>query len=130
MGKIAVDTSFLIDWQRELRSEGGDVSRFLSNHAEDVFYLPLTVLGEFSAGFSDLGDVHFRKIREALGLLDEDEETALAYRSIYRVLKVQGRLIGANDLWIAAAAIRHGMPLVTRNKDEFERVPDLQVLAY
>lgn len=130
MGKIAVDTSFLIDWQREIGSPGGAVSRFLTTHAEDHFYMPLTVLGEFAAVFSDLGQVHFRRIREAIGLLEVDEETAFVYRSIYRTLKSMGELIGANDLWIAATAIRHGLPLVTRNQSEFERVPNLQLLSY
>jgi predicted nucleic acid-binding protein len=43
---------------------------------------------------------------------------------------VNSSLIGANDLWIAAAALRHGEPLVTRNARDFQRVPRLQVLTY
>jgi hypothetical protein len=45
-------------------------------------------------------------------------------------LKERGELIGANDLWIAAAALRHGEALVTRNARDFHRVPGLQVLTY
>lgn len=136
MGQVAVDTTFLIDWQREAGgahdSEGsvGPVAEFLAAHAEDRFYMSVTVLGEFSAGFSDLGAVHYRKTREALGLLANDEETALVYRQVFRELKRRGCLIGANDLWIAAAALRHGMPLISRNVHEFERVPGLDLLTY
>ncbi len=41
-----------------------------------------------------------------------------------------GGLIGTNDLWIAAPALVHGMPLVTNNTTEFRRVPGLEVLEY
>jgi predicted nucleic acid-binding protein len=130
MGQIAVDTTFLIDWQREAGRQNGPVTRFLRAHTEDRFYMSLTVLGEFSAGFADLGALHYRKVREGLGLLPNDEEVALVYRTVFRDLKSRGCLIGANDLWIAAAALRHGMPLVTRNVHEFERVPGLALLGY
>jgi tRNA(fMet)-specific endonuclease VapC len=45
-------------------------------------------------------------------------------------VSAKGHLIGTNDLWIAATAIVHGMPLVTNNREEFERVPGLVVLTY
>jgi len=54
----------------------------------------------------------------------------LAYATIYRKLKAAGNLIGANDLWIAASAIRRGASLVTRNGEEFGRIPGLRVLGY
>ena len=38
-----------------------------------------------------------------------------------------GRLIGNNDLWIAAHALVLGVALVTNNAREFARVPGLQV---
>jgi predicted nucleic acid-binding protein len=130
MGRIAADTTFLIDWQREAGRGGGPVSRFLQAHAQERYFMSVTVLGEFSAGFADLGQAHYRKVREGIGLLPMDEETALTYRNIFRELKSKGGLIGANDLWIAACALRHRMPLVTRNRHEFDRVPGLRVLGY
>lgn len=130
MGQVAVDTSFLIDWQREIGSAEGPAKRFLAAHGQDRFFMSVTVLGEFAAGFADLGQTHYRRIREGLGLLPNDEETALVYRRIFRELKPGGNLIGANDLWIAASALRHSMPLVSRNVHEFERVPGLEVLDY
>ena len=130
MGKIAVDTTFLIDFQREAGTDDGSLARFLAAHGTDHFFMPLTVLGEFAAGFPDLGHANYRKIRAQFGLLPIDEEVALVYRSIYRSLKRQGSLIGANDLWIAATAMRFHVPLVSRNLHEFNRVEGLKLLSY
>ena len=38
-----------------------------------------------------------------------------------------GQVIGSNDLWIAAQAIRNDLVLVTANEREFERVPNLKL---
>ena len=130
MGQIAVDTSFLIDFQREASTENGPAFRFLSDHADDHFYLSLTVLGEYAAGFSDLGDVRYRAVREHFGLLEIEEGVALLYRTLFRDLKAKGQLIGTNDLWIAATSIHHDLPLLTRNHGDFGRVSGLRILAY
>jgi tRNA(fMet)-specific endonuclease VapC len=52
------------------------------------------------------------------------------YGETYRYLKANGTLIGTNDLWIAATALVHGMPLVTNNLKDFRRIPDLVVLPF
>ena len=52
------------------------------------------------------------------------------YGEIYRALAAKGQLIGANDMWIAATALVHGMGVVTNNEDEFGRVPGLTVVSY
>ena len=39
-------------------------------------------------------------------------------------------MIGGNDLWIAATAVAHGVPVVTRNARHYRRVPGLDVRGY
>ena len=53
-----------------------------------------------------------------------------SYARIHQDLRERKCLIGANDLWIAASAMRHGLPLVTRNAGEFTRVEGLMVIGY
>ncbi len=55
-----------------------------------------------------------------------DEDTSLRYATIRNNLQLQGLLIPENDMWIAASAIQHGLPLATRD-GHFERIPDLVV---
>jgi tRNA(fMet)-specific endonuclease VapC len=42
-------------------------------------------------------------------------------------LAVAGTPVGPNDLWLAAAAVTHGLALVTANVREFLRIPGLSV---
>jgi predicted nucleic acid-binding protein len=37
------------------------------------------------------------------------------------------RVIGANDLWVAACARRHGLPLVSNNRRHFEALPGVDL---
>jgi tRNA(fMet)-specific endonuclease VapC len=56
-----------------------------------------------------------------------DDEAAGHYGLIRAVLEKAGTPIGANDLQIAAIALRWDFVLVTRNHREFLRVPSLRV---
>ena len=58
---------------------------------------------------------------------DFDETAAVEYASIRDTLQKQGKIIGSNDLFIAAHAKALDAILVTNNVKEFERVPDLRV---
>ena len=47
----------------------------------------------------------------------------------YLRLRAQGRLIGNQDLMLAAAAAELGIAVLTRNRDHFERIEGLAVLS-
>ena len=129
---LIFDTTFLVDFQRERRrgDSTGPAHRFLGRNADAIMQLPATVLGEFAEGFEALPHPVLRAMVDLFDLLHVDPETAYRYARITRSLRLQGCLIGTNDLWIAACALRHDRPLVTRNVNEFNRVPGLQVLDY
>jgi predicted nucleic acid-binding protein len=131
-GRVALDTSFLIDLQREHLhgAAGGPAHDFLAADPDLELHLSSTALGEFAEGFADGDDPVLRTVRELHVLLPIDEETALEYGRITRALRSAGKLIGTNDLWIAAASLRHELPLVTANVLDFARVAGLEVLAY
>jgi len=56
-----------------------------------------------------------------------DDAAASHYGAIRADLERQGRIIGNNDLWIAAHARAAGLILVTHNTREFGRVPGLKL---
>ncbi|MCF8111921.1 MAG: type II toxin-antitoxin system VapC family toxin [Desulfobacteraceae bacterium] len=60
-------------------------------------------------------------------VLDWPGQAAIAYGEIRASLETQGRIIGANDLLIAAHARHLNAVLVTNNVSEFKRVPGLSI---
>jgi len=48
-----------------------------------------------------------------------DHEIARAYGRIIADSERSGRRMGLGDAWIAACAVRHGLPLVTHNAKDF-----------
>jgi tRNA(fMet)-specific endonuclease VapC len=59
--------------------------------------------------------------------LSYDSACVPHYPRIRDHLERQGRIIGGNDLMIAAIALTHDLTVVTNNCDEFGRVPGLKV---
>ncbi len=49
------------------------------------------------------------------------------YGQVRADLEKTGRIIGNNDLWIAAHALASRLTLVTNNSKEFERIPLLKI---
>jgi len=62
-----------------------------------------------------------------LSRLSFDDRCAEEYGQIRADLSVQGKLIGPNDLMIAAIARAHDAILVTHNVGEFSRVTGLRI---
>ena len=128
---IMIDTCFLIDYQRESKRQmPGAVVAFLRARPDERLQISPVAWGEFLAGFEDENDPFVQFVRDRLDVAPFPSEVASVYRKIYRHLKAGGNLIGGNDLWIASHAIVLDQPLVTRNENEFSRVPDLRLLAY
>ena len=131
MARVSFDTSFLIDFQRERRAGAeGPAHLFLKTIGPTRLCLSAVALAEFAEGFSDIDHEILRLVRETHEVLPIDESTALVYAEITRELRRQGRLIGANDLWIAATALANNVPIVSGDTKHFLRVPGLDVRAY
>jgi len=130
MGLI-LDTNFIVTAEREARRGGGaKVDQFLASRAEETFYITFTVAGELACGQSAAPRRDWERLCRPYPLLPWTLEISWQYGEIYRLLAARGLLIGANDLWIAATALVHGMAVVTNNREEFARVPGLTVLSY
>lgn len=131
MDSLIFDTTFLIDFQRERNAGGaGPAHDFLKANESKFALLPLVVYGEFCEGFESGSDPVFLSVVESFELLPITRKAAERYGAEARRLRRTGKLIGTNDLWIAATALERGAPLVTRNLEHFARIEGLELKGY
>ena len=129
--ELILDTSIVVAAEREGKGgEDGPARRFLAKHLEAHFSITFTVLGELACGRSASPRQTWEQLTRPFSVISWTREVSWQYGEIYRVLRERGELIGANDLWIAATAITHGLPVVTGNLNEFRRVKNLEVVSF
>jgi tRNA(fMet)-specific endonuclease VapC len=128
---LILETTFLIDLEREHhRGASGPAISFLESNEDARLYLPFIVAGELAAGISMRDRARWEAFLAPFYVLPSTPDVSWQYGTLYRHLQGDGRLIGANDLWIAATGLAYHMPVVTRNVEHFRRVPGLEVQPY
>ena len=113
--KYLVDTNIIIDLFKGNQGIADNFDR------ADVIFLPIHALGELFLGaeISERRQHHFAQISKLLNIVqivNTSEETAKLYGNVKAFLKRIGRPIPENDIWIAAIAKEHNLPIVTRDK--------------
>lgn len=127
-----LDTDICIDYLRGSNAVVRD--RLLACAPNDVC-LCSVVKAEllFGAHNSQKVAANLRRLRdffEPFQSVSFDDRAAEVYGSLRSHLRREGSAIGSNDLMIAAIAVALGLTLVTRNRDEFERVPGLGLVSW
>ena len=125
MTSIMLDTSAYAAFLRG-RAHAVNVLR-----AATAILVPVIVLGELRAGFA-IGTHTERNQDELTAFLRSPraavvpitDATTVRYATIYAYLRANGRPIPTNDLWIAAAAMEHSVPLLTADH-HFQHVPHI-----
>jgi tRNA(fMet)-specific endonuclease VapC len=114
-----------------VRDPHGAVARRIARVGEDSVCTSIVVACELRYGAAKKGSrrlsAQLEAILDALAVLPLEAGADRHYGEIRAHLERLGRPIGANDLLIAAHARAAGLQLVTRNLDEFARVPGLKV---
>ena len=128
---LILETTFLIDLERGL-ARGGEspALRFLESHPRHRLFITPTIAGEMAAGASLADRARWQRFLQPFHSLPITDDVSWEYGRAARYLRENGRMIGGNDLWIAATAVAHAVPVVTRNVRHFRRVPGLEVVAY
>ena len=131
VGVLLVDTSFLVDLERESRRAVVDrATRFLDQNSEQRLVICPTVAGEIASGASLSEEPIWREFLAPFRVVPITMQVSWEYGRLFRHLKESGNLIDTNDLWIAANALAHGLAVLTSNETEFRRIPGLEVCVY
>jgi tRNA(fMet)-specific endonuclease VapC len=113
-GKCLLDTNIVI----ALFASNAVVMDALQD--TDEVFIPSVVIGElyYGAFKSQRVTENLERIEEFASsntVLSCDSETARYYGEIKSFLRQKGRLIPENNIWIAALAYQHDLPLITRD---------------
>ncbi len=108
------------------------VFKHLNKTSSGEVAMSIITYGELLNG-ANKSDFHQRAIQK-LALLTEiipplslPVEVVQHYGKIRSLLEKKGKIIGGNDLWIAAHALSLDVTLVTNNGKEFKRIAALKV---
>jgi predicted nucleic acid-binding protein len=102
--------------------------------AVDEIHIPVIVLGEYRFGIATSRrrreyERWLARGRSFWNVLPLGEETATHYASIRQQQKSAGAPLPSNDVWIAALAKQHELPILSRDT-HFDAVPGLTRLSW
>jgi tRNA(fMet)-specific endonuclease VapC len=123
-----LDTNIISDL---VKNPQGKAAKRIARVGEDNLCTSIIVAAELRYGCAKSGSTRLLKgIEDILGeltVLPFDIPSDAEYGGIRAELETAGRLIGSNDLLIAAHAYTMGATIVTANASEFKRIRGLKV---
>jgi predicted nucleic acid-binding protein len=127
MTQLLIDTNVYVAFKRN----DANVVNLLNRAA--AIAINIVVLGELLAGFRG-GRREAENLRELdlfldsprVTLLPLDEGTASFFALVFNQLKSQGTPIPANDIWIGASAMQHGLALASLD-NHFDKIGGLNI---
>jgi len=112
----------------------GRVNEHFFAHSPQDIAMPAIVLYELEVGIAKSGAVKRRSqldtLLNSICFLPFTQIEAKTTAQVRAYLEQQGTPIGPMDTLIAGSALANQGILVTRNVDEFKRVPELQVVNW
>lgn len=123
--RLALDTNAYVDLCKGVEETVGLVA------TADSVWLPFAVVAELRAGFA-MGrraaenERTLRRflMKEGVGVLHPDDQTAHHYAAVFRQLRHQGTPIPTNDAWLAALVLQHNLVLHSRDR-HFDHLPQI-----
>ena len=129
MKRFVIDTNIYSAFKT---NHPATVERF--REAERIVVCP-TVHGELLAGFKcgcreekNTAELDEFLDRPRVGYVTTDASTAEYYAEIFKRLRAKGTPIPTNDMWIAAAAMQHGLAVCTRD-EHFRNIDGLLTIT-
>ncbi len=128
MTRTCIDTNIYVAFKQNNREVVGLLQTY------DFIGIDVTVIAELYAGFrmgarESVNRKDFALFLESprVQFLPHEELTAEYYALIVKQLRDKGRPIPTNDIWIAANAMHHGIPLLTLD-EHFREIDGLLLI--
>ena len=117
MRRILIDTNIYVAFKRD----DPEVVEVFRN--TDLIGIDVSALAELYSGFQlgnrmkqNVHDFQTFLNRPRVQIYSHDIETSQVYAHIFKSLRLKGKPIPANDIWIASVAMQHGLALYSRDR--------------
>ena len=124
---IVVDTDVIIDFFRDISPAAGVFSELISFEKAALTAISVFELYAGIEGAKRLRQIE-NLVQELIILPLNTLEAAIAGR-IYTQLKSRGKLVGTQDILIAAICVANDLPLYTKNIAHFSLIKDIRLLS-
>ncbi len=123
---ICLDTSVLIDFYR--KKDKSKTWLYKLSLKYSLFAVTSVTVFEIFMGSDDLQNDFWSEFFQRNVILPFDSNAAKRAVIIDKELKAQRKRIDIPDLFIAACAMEHDMPLATLNLKHFQRISKLEIV--
>lgn len=121
--RILIDTSILIE---HLRKVNKNKSTFYQLSQRFECIISVITQYEFEIGITPKNHQFSKALLSNVEIIDFDIHCKNTALEIHHHLKSQNQLIPPPDIFIAATAIAHDLPLCSLNIKHFQNIPNLQ----
>lgn len=127
MTPVVVDTS-VVSYLLKEHSLAPQYREHLRNRFLTIAFMTVAELYRWplERGWGEVKTATLKAHLKHYVVLPYDDEMSWAWA---RIMAQKGSPISVADAWIAAAAIRHGIPLVTHNLRNFRHVDGLEIVS-
>lgn len=127
---VCLDTSFIIALLRREDNAEKELERVTVQN-QRLSTTPITVCELFKGVYRSKNSANeaekIKGLLTYLEILEFNVDACERYGQLINTKILQSSPIGDMDVMIAAIALTHNEPLITRNLRHFERIPDLSV---
>lgn len=122
---MVVDTSIFIDYLRAKDKDNTVLQKLNDN--EELFISTITLFELYVGATTPQKWQDIKSLTEDIPVLHFSKSISEKAALVYQQLKQMNKIIDLRDIFIAATALEHKLPVLTRNKKHFSRVEGLVV---
>lgn len=124
--RMVIDTTTFIEHLRKKNKSSSELSKIPN---DSILFVSAVTVFELLMGASDpQKKVDVDEILSSILIIDLDKQVAEKAAEIYRELKKKNLLIEFRDIFIAATALTHNLPIKTLNLKHFGRIEGLELV--
>jgi predicted nucleic acid-binding protein len=131
MDTVLLDTDVFSFLARDHDTRGDAYRPYVRGKTVAISFITVGEIyfGADKKGWSSKTLSTFMERLKAVVVIPSDNDVCREYGKLKAKLREAGSVVADNDLWIAACALRHSIPLISNNRKHFEKITGLHLIS-